>query len=162
MLPIHYYHVAFGQGGGLSVFFKGNASDCTVIVEDCTFTDNTALYGGGAYFDMQDDSYNNHVAIKGESIFTNNTATHAGGGVYFSFTFTTDASKVEKCSYSIINATFNDNTASYGGGIYYLTTPQGFREFLLINSLEISDCKLTKNKAQSGADCFSWSSLRIC
>ena len=154
VLPIHYYHVAFGQGGGLSVFFKGNASDCTVIVEDCTFTNNAALYGGGAYFDMQDDSYNNHVAIKGESIFTDNTATHAGGGVYFSFTFTTDASKVEKCSYSIINATFNNNTASYGGGLYYLTTPQGFREFLLINSFKISDCKLTKNEAQSGAGLY--------
>ena len=153
VFPIGYDHVAFGQGGGLSVFFKGSASDCTVIVEDCTFTNNTAEYGGGAYFDMQDSSYGIHITMNGSNNFTNNIANYSGGGVYLSFLFVADISKVKSCSYSISDTTFAENLANnYGGGLYYITIPQDFQT--RFNSLELSSCTWTKNEAFSGAGLF--------
>ena len=151
VLPNRFYHVAFGQGGGLSVFFKGNASDCTVIVEDCTFTNNKAEYGGGAYFDMQDNSYNNHVIMRGVNTIISNHAKNSGGGAYASFIFADEVSTINDCSFSIMNTIFHSNNATYGGGLYYITTRQKYKHPLLPNSMKLSQCNWIENKAQSGA-----------
>ena len=154
IFPVEIYHVAFGHGGGLSVFFKGNASDCTVIVEDCTFTNNTAEYGGGAYIEMQDNSCDNHVTMNGSNNFTNNIANNCGGGLYLSFLFAADINKIKSCSYSISDTTFNGNKAikNNGGGLFYITVPQKFQA--RPNSLELSSCTWIKNEAFSGAGLF--------
>jgi len=43
----NYVHIAFGRGGGLSIYLKGNASYNMFTILNCTFTENTALYGAG-------------------------------------------------------------------------------------------------------------------
>ena len=151
IFPVQYYHVAFGHGGGLSVFFKGNASDCTVIVEDCTFTNNTAELGGGAYFDMQDSSNNNHVIMSGGNVFNGNTAADFGGGAYLSFIFVKKFGTIESSSYNISGTLFHGNNAVHGGGLYYYTTRQDCDNYQLANSLELINCTWSQNKAQSGA-----------
>ena len=151
IFPVHFYHVAFGHGGGLSVFFKGDASDCTVIVEDCTFTNNTAELGGGAYFDMQDSSNNNHVIMSGGNVFNGNNATEFGGGAYLSFIFAKKFGTIQSCSYNISGTLFHGNNAVHGGGLYYYTTRQDCDNYQLANSLELINCTWSQNKAQSGA-----------
>ena len=47
-------HVAFGRGGGLSLFFAGAAYNNSVLVENCTFVANTAVWGGGLFGQFQD------------------------------------------------------------------------------------------------------------
>ena len=40
-------HVAFGRGGGLSLFFNGNSTGNQVQISSCIFHSNTALFGEG-------------------------------------------------------------------------------------------------------------------
>jgi len=56
-------------GGGLA--FQGN---CSPLVQDCTFQDNDALYGGGLYCESGS-------AVVTRCTFRNNHATHGGGGM---------------------------------------------------------------------------------
>ena len=57
-------HLAFGRGGGLSMFFKGNATNNSVnIIENCEFSNNTALWGGGLFVETLDWSNNNSVSV---------------------------------------------------------------------------------------------------
>ena len=56
-------HIAFGRGGGLSVFFKGSASNNTIVIDCSNFTNNSALWGGGLYVGHQDYSYNNTLIV---------------------------------------------------------------------------------------------------
>ena len=56
ILPQKWNHLAFGRGGGLSMFFKGNAKNNSVNIENCEFSNNTALWGGGLLIEMQDTS----------------------------------------------------------------------------------------------------------
>lgn len=53
----------FGRGGGLSVFFKGKAFKNTVTIDSCTFTNNSAIWGGGFHSDIVDHSRNNSLEI---------------------------------------------------------------------------------------------------
>ena len=150
IFPVKYFHVAFGHGGGLSVFFKGNSSNSDIAIENCTFTNNEAMYGGGVYIEMQDNSSNNNVIMSG-NVFMNNMAQESGGGAYLGFTYEKEYSSVSNCSYSIEDTHFTDNTAIHGGGLYYFTTRQDCVDSQSVNSLELTSCTWTQNKAQSGA-----------
>ena len=152
VFPIQYYHVAFGHGGGLSVFFKGNASDSEVTIDNCTFTNNEAVYGGGLYIEMQDNSSNNNVIMSGNVFMNNRAVDGSGGGAYLGFIFEKEYSSVSNCSYSIEDTHFTSNTAVHGGGLYYFTTRQDCADSQTVNSLELTSCTWTQNKAyQSGA-----------
>ena len=150
IFPVKYFHVAFGHGGGLSVFFKGNSSNSDIAIENCTFTNNEAMYGGGVYIEMQDNSSNNNVIMSG-NVFMNNMAQESGGGAYLGFTYEKEYSSVSNCLYSIEDTHFTNNTAIHGGGLYYFTTRQDCVNFQSANSLELTSCTWTQNKAQSGA-----------
>ena len=81
-------------GAGLTSSFKN------IAVTNCTFTNNTARDGGGAFF--------SETATLTGCIFTGNMATESGGGVFFNRT-----SRLTSC-------TFMDNTAiKFGGGAYF-------------------------------------------
>ena len=54
IIPYACNHDAFGKGGGLALFFKGSASDNTVRLSNCTFQNNTAVWGGGLYVEFHD------------------------------------------------------------------------------------------------------------
>ena len=43
ILPQKGNHIAFGRGGGVSVYFKGNSSNNTMLLSNCTIVNNTAL-----------------------------------------------------------------------------------------------------------------------
>lgn len=83
------------DSGGMSNY----ASSPTVV--NCTFTGNTASYGGGGM-----SNYFSSSPTVTNCTFTDNVAPGYGGGMYNS----------EWSSPVVTNCTFTDNTASYGGG----------------------------------------------
>ena len=148
ILPYRPYHIAFGRGGGISVFFKGNASNIQVVIEDCNFNNNIAEYGGGVYIDMQDSSYNNSVRFS-QNVLTANNATTSGGGIYISYVFLTEYGGISSGSFNIDNVIFHNNYAVNGGGLFYLSTRQSRNSTL--NSLSISNCYWKGNIAKLGS-----------
>jgi predicted outer membrane repeat protein len=143
------YHIAFGRGAGLSVVFKGNASNIDFVIENCNFDGNKAVNGGGVYIDILDDSYNNSVTFKGQNVFRHNTATSSGGAIYVRNLFMMNDRPFNGYM-SIRDAQFIDNHAtSYGGGLYYLTTRQTNRE--TANELYLSDNVWYNNLGNLGA-----------
>lgn len=126
IVPYRSDHLVFRSGGGLSLFFKGMASDNHFIIEDCYFLNNTAQMGSGLFLDFMDSTHSNAVNISG-CVFTNNHCPYSisegaqGGAMrlgYFVYgldgplpsTATGNAVIVEHCI-------FAHNSALHGGGI---------------------------------------------
>ena len=152
VLPFKFYHVAFGQGGGLSVFFKGNASNNHITIENCSFNDNRAVFGGGIYVDMHDYSYNNSVVVTDGNVFSSNTAQQSGGGAYFSYFFLPNFGHISSSSFLLENASFVDNYALNGGALFYITTRQGsISDSSSANTLVLVNCNYFNNTAKIGA-----------
>jgi predicted outer membrane repeat protein len=103
------------NGGGM---YNGNGAD--VLVEHCTFENNSAEKGG-AVFNLTSKPTFVEVA------FDSNGAHYAGGGIYNA---NLSAASIRKCTFTLNIATFN------GGAIYnYDSTPT------------ISDCVFFNNAA---------------
>jgi hypothetical protein len=115
-------------GGGLMM-----DTGCAAVVQNCDFTGNTAVYGGGFC-----------VWLCGaggfdECTFESNIADSAGGGGLLEL----------GGGVSVTNSTFTGNESLYGGGLSYLQTTGG-----------PVDCTLYENAAYYGgaisyADCAS-------
>ena len=155
VLPYKTYHDAFGRGGGLSIFFKGNAANNAFSIANCTFENNRAVYGGGLYVEMQDNSYNNSVKLYNHNVFIDNLADEAGGGMLVSYLFLQELNHGEINSSSVIleDVSFNGNTAGSGngGGLSYSSTRQMNLDILLANTLSLTNCEWISNTARTGS-----------
>lgn len=156
-------HLAFGRGGGLSLFFKGNSANNYVSVGNSTFSFNHALWGGGIFVEYQDMSFNNTFSVQ-SSLVENNQCFHysseqkgtAGGGarlglIFFNMTHASHNKMV------FIDTTFSHNRAYYGGGLS-LYTAQEPSESSPSNTLTFSNCVWESNIARvgSGVDLTLW------
>lgn len=94
LLPHGESHGSVGRGGGLSVLLGFAANDVQVLVEECIFNGNEAVWGGGMYVKFQYESGNNSVLVS-HSHFLNNIAhaayDNAGGGAHVVFAAMFDA-----------------------------------------------------------------------
>ena len=78
-------HMAFGRGGGLSIFVKGESNNNTFEILGCDFEENSATWGGGMLVEFQDHALNNylHVAnssfLNNECFYTPSSGTGGGG-----------------------------------------------------------------------------------
>ena len=149
-------HVAFGRGGGLSVFFKGETQNNTIIVNMSRIIHNRALWGGGALVEFQDNSSSN-VFHMHSTIIEHNKSPHnisrnegtGGGGMRLGYIFYGYA-HVHNNSMRFDDCSFNNNTAYWGGGVsFYVAREQG--KASATNSLEFEHCNWTSNKARLGA-----------
>ena len=110
-------HVSFGQGGGLSIFFCGDANNNIVWINSCNFSENTARIGGGLFVGFWDTSDGNSVNIGSEFVGNNCTDHGRGGGVNVDhFLFPIDSS-LEGNAVSFTESNFTGNTAWKGGGL---------------------------------------------
>ena len=107
-------HDAFGRGGGLSLYLKGNSSYNTFQIESNTFIENYASFGGGMLVEFQDNASHNNVTVS-YCEFISNTALKAGGGTRLSM-FIVDGSIVHNDVQFMQNYYYN-NTAEVGGGV---------------------------------------------
>ena len=134
-----------GDGGGLSISVKGRASNNTFIVDNCTFLNNSAVWGGGLFFLFQDSAQANSVCIQ-HSHFTENRAyMYGGGGTCTGFIVQQHS---EKNTMKFFNCTFHKNDAVTSGGAVSF-----FSKFYstAINSVLYEECTWTNNTAQFGS-----------
>ena len=155
IIPYHTNHEAFGRGGGLSVFFKGNASRNVFMVNNCTFEHNHAVWGGGLFVEFHDNTAGNSVTVV-NSNFTDNTcyfsetAGTAGGGmrighyVFKEGTLNSSGNRV-----AIQRAIFGNNSALNGGGLSISPCRQNTNDHQLASIL-VEDSKFEKNVARLG------------
>jgi parallel beta-helix repeat protein len=105
-----------GDGGGMYNYGSGSP---TLI--NCTFSDNSADYGGGMRNDNSSPTLTNCT-------FSENSANSGGGGM---------------CNYesspTLINCTFSGNSADYGGGMRNDNS-----------SPTLTNCTFSENSANSG------------
>ena len=143
-----------GRGGGLGVFFKGEASNNTIHVEECHFEGNSAIWGGGFYVVFQDSPLANEVLVS-DSYFYRNAAigygASGGGAVAIGLLFFNQNFPL-KNSLHFCSCTFTENVAreAYGGGVGVFSSQTQDQEGLL-NVLSFDKCNWIRNTAPFGA-----------
>ena len=161
IVPFRADHVAFGRGGGLSIFMKGNASKNTVNISSCNFTNNMALWGGGLFVEFHDNTSNNTVRVThsiledNECYFDVNSGTGGGGMRIGHYVFggepeTTNRSDASGNRVELNTCNFQHNAALNGGGLSISPTSQnsGSSE---IATIDIIDTTFQNNFAKLGA-----------
>ena len=165
ILPHLSNHVAFGRGGGLSVFFKGNAFNNTVFVTNSTFTGNEALWGAGLFVEYQDNVQKNTFEIHSSHLDSNlchnsdseNKGT-GGGGARIGYIFFNDSyGNLTENSVKFVNVAFDGNRAYFGGGLSFYTAREP-NSPNPTNFLSFSQCLWMDNVARVGsaADISVW------
>ena len=151
ILPHHQNHEAFGRGGGLSFFFKANATGNRVEIRNCSFLENRALWGAGVFVEFQDTATGNSFLLS-DSKFKGNEllagVNTAGGGVRIGhYIF---GSGVVKQGNSIVveNCLFTSNTGVSGGGFSF--SPAGQQTSGDLASLSLTNCIFIDNSGFLG------------
>ena len=103
----------FSRGGGLAVYFRSNASGCTVKIESCHFINNRANWGGGLQVGMEEETRNNHLTME-DTRFENNKGFLAGGGARMSNLI--KGAHPHLNTFTANNCSFVNNKAIWGGG----------------------------------------------
>ncbi|KAJ7363229.1 hypothetical protein OS493_011511 [Desmophyllum pertusum] len=110
----------FSSGGGLVVYFEGNASGCTVEIQACVFKDNLASWGGGLQVEMKDNTEDNNFTMEG-TMFWRNKAVLAGGGARMG-NVPFKGVQLTLNRFNISNCSFAENKAEWGGGTSLIGT----------------------------------------
>ena len=153
----NYTHFAFGGGGGLSIYLKGNASCNNFVVINCTFSENIASFGAGMYVELQDTSNCNNFTVTGSRFYLNKvfplnlgyTGT-SGGGVMFDYVIFGSRNHIEQNSATFVDTIFESNAAFNGGGFSFHSGEEA-DTILPTNSLSFTNCHWIDNRARLGA-----------
>ena len=158
-----------GRGGGIWISFASNASDNSVIIHSCRFTNNTALsYGGAVDIAFLDTAQRNRVSTTNTHFVLNRAPNKSGGGLQINYDYYKLALGNLKGfpmnnNVSVTSCTFIDNTANSGGGVNIYTARIPHKD---INSTIIfQSCLWTGNSALTGAAVHImpgvWSSITL-
>ena len=159
ILPLGSNHIAFGRGGGLSIFFNGRASGNQVNISNCRFANNTALWGGGLFVEFHDSAGDNHVNVNSNSTFIENQCSSTndehesgtgGGGMRIGHYVYGEAVGHTGNSIVLTGCLFYNNSASNGGALSVSPSLQDTVSSQLA-SVNISSCNFEKNTARLGA-----------
>ena len=147
IIPYACNHDVFGKGGGLALFFKGNASGNTVRLSNCTFQNNRAVWGGGLNAEFHDAAMGNIIEI--ESIFSNNSATVEGGGLRVAYyTYGTNRS-IGVNNFTLRSSSVANNEAFTGGAIAVVSSLLSVDD--PIPKILVFNCTFDSNKAELGS-----------
>ena len=154
----HSYHVALGRGGGLSTFFKGTANSNTILLTNCSFEKNEAVWGGGLLVEFDDSSSNNSVEVM-YTVFEENSCQYhpfsyngtGGGGARIAFVGFSN--EVKGNNITMVGTSFNNNQAYFGGGVSVQSISDDNNISLSTNDniMEFIDCSWTGNVARLGS-----------
>ena len=139
-----------GKGGGMSIVFNGNAEDSKIHVRNCTYLNNTAVWGGGLYIGFQDSVGNNTVFVS-DSIFESNVChINAGGGADVGYLFLNDEQGKNPTNNTIrfTMCEFKENRARYGGGVAVYSNKHHKD---LKNTIVFTNCTWKENVASFGS-----------
>lgn len=108
----------FGQGGGLLISLRGNASKNTFTIKNCSFTNNSALWGGGLHLIVANSSKENNITVS-ETRLEGNEANDGGGGIaiYITSTYNRRGALLSKNIILFEKCNITKNSAKQGGGV---------------------------------------------
>lgn len=157
IVPFRADHMAFGRGGGLSIFVKGNATRNSFVVNNCHFINNSALWGGGLFVEFHDNTSSNAVIVTGSSMkqnecfFTADFGTAGGGMRLGHYVFGNSANNESIGNHiTISGCRFTKNSALNGGGLSISPTMQNVPTNL-VASVKLSGNWFIENYARLGA-----------
>ena len=128
ILPHNKTHFLLGRGGGLSLWFKGKATNITITINNCYFTKNFATWGAGMIVEYVDSAIQTVVNvvqshfIENECYYEEASKGGPGGGVrvatfvYFPSNESVDA-KYKRNSILFTECEFTANKALFGGAM---------------------------------------------
>ena len=115
----------FGRGGGLKVMMRGITESNTIIIRDCKFLQNQAVWGGALFFEILDQPKNNNISLENLLFDANNLLYHefhsitgTGGGAVRIVIIPTLSSNYNT-SFTFTRCSFQHNIADLGGGVSF-------------------------------------------
>ncbi|XP_065647115.1 uncharacterized protein LOC105848579 isoform X2 [Hydra vulgaris] len=99
------------KGGGISIFFRNNASNKIINFTDFSIDNNKACFGGGLYLYLSKNTSNNLINFN-EGFILSNNAIELGGGVCVINQALSQSNYI-----SFVNVIIDSNSACIGGGI---------------------------------------------
>ena len=143
--------VTFGSGGGLSLWFNGQAKNNSVKVISSHFIANHAKSGGGLHVHSRQNATQNHVEIS-RCRFIENVGNREGGGLSMGHVIHQRGGLIKFNMYNITDCLFEQNQAltGVGGGV----VAYGSRETenrKPTNRFEIHNSLFIHNKALFGS-----------
>ena len=163
--PIEKNHLSFSRGGGISIYFKGNAQYKDISITKCSIVGNRAYWGAGIFAEFQDFSSHNNFIVD-STIIQNNTNPQlnkssgtGGGGVRTGFIYY-EPKTVNNNSIIFRHCQISHNNAYWGGGISFRTCPEQ-QVLNASNKLSLTNCTLEHNVARLGSaiDLTVWHGL---
>ena len=133
-------------GGGMSLWIRGSSQNNSVKIENCLFFGNKANFGGGLYYQFQQNVSNTTILVV-ESSFKNNIADNGGGGMDFGSIFM-EPSFPRMNQIFIVECTFEENEARIGGGTAIFTSLK--KAINPFNSFVLTNCTWKGNSAGFG------------
>jgi predicted outer membrane repeat protein len=131
-----------GHGGGVLVQIS-NVTDSLILIEDSTFSGNTAdVDGGGVYVALSDGVNGNRIIFR-KMTFLNNSASEASGGAISFNSFQISYNN----TIEIVDSRFESNNASAGGAVsfvLYQSDPD-----LPPDNLVFRNCVFVENTAEN-------------
>ena len=145
------HHVAFGRGGGLSIFVKGNARHNRILVKQSQFRGNTAVWGAGLFVELQDSAENNTITIAESSLMNNQCPMdyHGNGGgarlgyVYYNDTYASH-------NRIIVDTCLIYHNSAYAGGGVSFYAPREPNSMYSTNRMDFIQCSWWNNEAKFG------------
>jgi len=153
--PFQDTHLSFSRGGGISIYFKGNAQNKTINIVNCLVSSNSAYWGAGIFAEFQDFTSHNQLTVDSTIIKNNNNpqlskdSGTGGGGIRASFLFY-HPNTVHHNSIIFINCSVSYNKAYWGGDIAFNTCPEQ-QVATASNMISFHGCKLDRNQARLGS-----------
>ena len=163
--PVGNDHLSFSRGGGISIYFKGNAQNKSILITKCFVIGNRAYWGAGIFAEFQDSSSCNNFTVDSTYIQNNinpqlnkNSGT-GGGGVRTGFIYY-EPNTIHDNIILFRNCQISYNRAYWGGGVSFRTCPQQ-QVIQASNNLSFVNCILEHNVARvgSGIDLTIWHGL---
>ena len=153
-LPFSSINNQFSHGGGLNFVVRGQAENNNIAIRDTLFLNNSAKWGGGLSMDLLDYSTGNQILLE-NLLFKANylpyngfvNSTGSGGGAIRISVFPSLSSNYNT-TITIINSTFINNSAAFGGGIYSKLRRESNTSTV---SISVTGCQFYYNVARLGS-----------
>ena len=137
-------------GAGISLRIQGNITRTCTRIENCTFTNNSASWGGGMIIDTLYSAHGNNVSISNSKFISNEATSRCGGGVDIGFYLFSNQYPAQGNRIYFYNCTFQNNTALYGGGTTLFSDLPNVN-MVHNNSVTFNNCSWLGNLAKYSA-----------
>ena len=142
------YFQGMGKGGGIAIYINGNSTNYSIRVLNCTFVNNSAVFGGGLFVQYRDSPSNNSVIIENSNFAKNKCYIYGGGGASGGFIVGFANSVITtNNTINFTNCLFERNFARGNGGGVSLFSTKGMNNNFLTNEIHLVNCTWRKNSA---------------